>query len=984
MAKVLTLNAGGLSTDPSSITAGNGTMTKADNVVISRPNVIQPRPGFHKDGTSWAAGTTDYVPVTIWPKDGAAYYFVGRTGAGDFGLFAQSSKGRMTGTATPPNYAVADTSMVDARGNIYLTTTDGVRKITKEPSGVEEGTDAGFEDAGLPPVPSGTAGAGAGTTVWLADDATVAYQWCIRREDDSELTVRSAPSPWMTYTNTSGADQSVVLTIQVPLGVKADDVIEIYRSRTAAPIGSLPTTPTADLYLLDEITITSVIAANAYTYLGGISYEDTQPSQLMGRALYTSPSQQGALAANYPPPKCHQLATWSNCTWFADTITKPYVGVAISKSALLDRTASPKVFPDGSTPRLTFMKSALATGTGGNSYFIVPIETFIIPDGMLSEEYAQIVVGMGVSDTGATFTEGTKITVAETVGGTDYKFTIDNPLLGSGALSFTALFHDIVKITSSDHTEYEFWASDVETYPVADTYRRNFICTASEGETARSLARAISAGMQVPVVTPVEAEVKYLARSFEDPYRSDLYGTLMIEKYAYSGTSFTVSSTKPTVVEGMYPSNSLTSAVDYDKSRLYFSKIDQPEHVPISNWLTIGEKECRILAVTPLETQLVVWTESGVYLVSGSAPSNWRVDLLDSNIRLLSPEAHTALGGSAFGWTNIGVVRISGHRAQTISGGVVQEQLREVGALFGFGTTGSKGIFMASSPSRGLLIVGVPPGLSELKSSYLFVFSLATSAWTKWSMEARTMAYSVKEERLMVSLSDFFELRYEVTEAVERTHDGYHVVYPDSVVDGTIYLGSSSPWTPEVGDRVIITDAILGAISGSVDATASTELPVLDSFGAVVTDSITGDDVTALSGFSFAVTPAYTGTAPALVVAYETIKTELEWNVHTLGDPGTATRWREMQIQLFDTGAATLGVPYMTVGAANEESSTPSTTSLSMPTEAVASRPLRVQFPRQVHRSSHLRPYIKVTEAGWDWKLAGFGVLAYKSGKANR
>lgn len=994
MAKVLTLEAGGLVTDPSSITAGNGTMSQADNVVIARPNVIQPRPGFHKEGDFWATGVTDYVPVTIIPRNGFDYFFVGRNSSGAFGLFAKSSKGAVLGEAEPPDYALANTSYSDARGNTYLTTKDGVRKISRAPTPLEVATTAGFGAAGIPPMPSGKVVQGTGYTEWMASNASVAYQWCLRRVDDNEVVIRSAPSPWVAYTEerdndpTTGLAGSADLRIQLPLGVIDGDVIEIYRSRIMDPIGVTPSSPTADLFLVDEVPVTQSQIDAASTFLDGILYQDTTANQLMGRALYTSPSQGGALAANYPPPKCHQITSWADCTWYADTVSKRYVNIAVTNSGKTDRLnvvdgVPTPIIPDGMAERLAFMRVHLGVGTGGNTYFTTNIAVGL--PGMMTDEYIQVVAGMGVSDAGSVFPEGTKI-VSKEVDGTDYKFTIDKPLNGSGSLAFTTLFHDVVSISSGAHTTYEFWASEDETYPdtADDPYRRNFICTANEGDTAGSLARVINAGMEVHASSPTEVKLNYNARSYIDPFISELYGTVFIESSEFNAQSFTVSSTKPAAVEARLPSYTLESAYDTNKGRLYFSKIEQPEHVPVTNWISVGEEGCRILAVTPLATQLIIWTEAGVYRLTGSAPNLWRVSLVDSSVRLISPEAQCALAGAAFAWTNIGIVQCNGHSVRTISGGIVQDDIRAVTRKFGYGSTGNKGIFMAPHFADGLLVIGVPSGTSQIKSDHLLVKCLATDTWTKWSMEARTMVYSETDEILIASLSDYFELRYETTEGFDRTHDGYHAVTPDGVIDGTVYLDSTSTWTPEIGDRVIITDGDLGAVFGTVETAGTSELPVVDTDGETVVDSLTGETVYALTGYYFTLDPAYAGTDPLLVVAYETIVVEMQWNVHTLGDPGIATRWMEMQIELFDTGAPTIGEPSLTVGAANEASSVPATNSLAMPTAAVASRPFRIQLPRQVHRSSHLKPYIKVAEAGWEWKLAGFGVLANRSGRASR
>ena len=426
------MNAGGSSTDPPSITAGKGTMTKASNVVITRPNVVEPRPAFLNDASSWVAGTKDFTPNKLISRSDADVYFIGKTPFGLWSLFSSSSLGPMSGNAEPPNFASGNTSVADMRGNTYITTSTGIRKITGAPKEIDSGTPKYFEDAGLPPMPTGTVAAAPSSTLeaaWLGQNETVAYQCCLRREDGNGVTIRSAPSPWITHTNTSISDIRPGLTIQLPTGAKEDDVIEVYRARIAMPIGSTPTTPTADLYLVDEITITSAMAADLHTLHLGVSYVDNNTSQLMGMALYTSPSQEGALGANYPPPKCLQIAPWKNCMWYADTRTKHYVNLALTASSFIDRTLLSPVPPEHTASAIVFMTVANATAQGGNDYFMMPVDGFdAAGPGMEADERAQLAVGMGVSAS-SYVPVGTHITSIETnEAGSHYKITIDQNL----------------------------------------------------------------------------------------------------------------------------------------------------------------------------------------------------------------------------------------------------------------------------------------------------------------------------------------------------------------------------------------------------------------------------------------------------------------------------------------------------------------------------------------------------------------------------
>ena len=69
-------------------------------------------------------------------------------------------------------------------------------------------------------------------------------------------------------------------------------------------------------------------------------------------------------------------------------------------------------------------------------------------------------------------------------------------------------------------------------------------------------------------------------------------------------------------------------------NRLYFSDPDEPESVPLLNYVDIGAQQSPILALVPLRNALLVFKSDGVWRVTGYGPTNWTVDPLDPTMRL--------------------------------------------------------------------------------------------------------------------------------------------------------------------------------------------------------------------------------------------------------------------------------------------------------------------------------------------------------------
>ena len=81
------------------------------------------------------------------------------------------------------------------------------------------------------------------------------------------------------------------------------------------------------------------------------------------------------------------------------------------------------------------------------------------------------------------------------------------------------------------------------------------------------------------------------------------------------------------------------------RGRLYWSKIQEPEAVPLLNFTDVGDRNRDILALVPLDRALIVFKEDGIYSVTGSAPSSWIVDEIDTTLRFIDQRLRSPHGG---------------------------------------------------------------------------------------------------------------------------------------------------------------------------------------------------------------------------------------------------------------------------------------------------------------------------------------------------
>ena len=138
--------------------------------------------------------------------------------------------------------------------------------------------------------------------------------------------------------------------------------------------------------------------------------------------------------------------------------------------------------------------------------------------------------------------------------------------------------------------------------------------------------------------------------------------TPTVNTFTLTGTAITVNGTT-----GKFFLTSVKSDNETFGNRLYFSKTNQPEAVPILNYLEIGPRNKEIKRIIALRDNLFVLKEDGVYIVTGSSATNANLSsgsgftyrLLSNSTQILGPDTAQVLNNQIFMLSNQGVVSIS-------------------------------------------------------------------------------------------------------------------------------------------------------------------------------------------------------------------------------------------------------------------------------------------------------------------------------------
>jgi hypothetical protein len=600
-----------------------GALLKANNTVINRSGVIEPRRGIKAYGSSFGV-SSDRCKQLLEYK-GRIIRHIGNKlayddGTGNFTNFLGDYLEPASG------YRIKST---EAKGNFYFTTSEGVKKISARSPADFNLVDA-IEDAGGPKAIAGVLSLN-GASGFLLNNNTVAYRILWIYTDRNQNLIFGAPSASMTISNTSGGTRNVQVNFQVPYDVNTTDYkYRLYRSEMSAS-----GTPSDELYQVYEGTVTP-----AQITSGTISVIDSldESLRLGGVPLYTNQySGEGILSSNEPPPAAKDVALFKGHMFYANTRTRHS-----TQFTILDLSS-----------------------------FVAGTSTFVI---------------------------GTS----------------------SPASSFTYTFNTTENIAT----------------------RTAKLDPLSIENTANSLVRVIN-GNSAEIVTAY-----YLSVLGETPGKILLQRKTLIDNPFYIGTTHAAITTSfsPELGTGSSLTTKVLSSTESIGNRLYYSKFQEIEAVPLLNYIDIGSQDQEILRIISLRESLFVLKGDGVYRLAGDPGANpvWDIGAFDLTSIIKAPDTAVTLSNSCYYFSNQGIVKLNESTLEPISDPIKDK-------LIPFLSTNPNSVsasFAVGYESDKALLVWTVLTKNDTQSTVCYRYSLLTQAWTEWKIPKTCVVLNSHEDKL--------------------------------------------------------------------------------------------------------------------------------------------------------------------------------------------------------------------------------------------
>jgi hypothetical protein len=234
---------------------------------------------------------------------------------------------------------------------------------------------------------------------------------------------------------------------------------------------------------------------------------------------------------------------------------------------------------------------------------------------------------------------------------------------------------------------------------------------------------------------------------------------------------------------------------------VYYSKISQPEAVPLVNYLDIGPKDSAIQRIIELRDNLFVLKEDGVYIITGSSAPNFGARLLDGSVKITAPDTAVVLNNKIYCLSSEGVVAITEGGVSIISRSIEDKILGVTNFKFNR-TTIPFGLAYDSDRSY---TIWLQERNTDTVATQAYRYNTFTQTWTRWTKSATCALVNqtndllyigdgdrnyLMQERKNFDRTDYADRDFDLTiPATGITNNGY-----------TVELSSNS--NVEVGDVV--------------------------------------------------------------------------------------------------------------------------------------------------------------------------------------
>ncbi len=763
----LVIKAQGLNTFPNYFNISPSNLLEALNIVIDRDNIIEPRRGFFEYGNTFG-GVDDRVKQLTTYKNRVLRHVENDiqydNGEGTFIDFSGEVTEVETGLRIKSN---------EQNGNLYFTTSEGIKKLSAA-NALSFATTAVQSAGGVKALNlNGTVDYS--TPGFLSTLNKVAYRQVWGITDANDNLILGSPSNRLVLENVSGSSAVVELNFPVPSDVTSTSYFyQIYRTAIFDNSAS-DVDPGDEMYLVYEDFVTSgEITAGTIGPIVDITPEDIRAG---GALLYTNPkSGEGIEQANEKPPFATDLATYKGYTFYSNTSTVQRLNFSVlSVDDFISGTSTLTITDGTDTTTYTFRGTkgnAVITFSGAAADFENAgpgtAKYFTLNSSLNDREYLFWFKKSAVNDLEPSVTGKINIELDTTATATvaDIAAVAAQALIDTGDFNVNTVGLAL-NIAWANNGPIAASGGYVDTVGASLTLTSFSNGTGEDASTNRVfLPRVPAVGEVGP--TPSQ-QIEQFSTSLVNVINSqdalvsayylsgfnDVPGQILLENRIVTGDAFWIYANSTLTGGEFNPSlpatnvNTVISQNEVKPNRMYYSKFQQPEAVPLVNYLDVGPRDRAITRIVALTDSLFVFKEDEIYRLSGdTAP--FQVTSFDKSVYLTAPDSAAVLNNQIYALTTQGVVQVSEGGVQVISRPIENRVL----GVQKFGDAYKTVSFGVSYESDRAYHLWTMTNADDEVGTQCFRYNTFTSTWTRWDLEATCGLVNFADNKMYLGAGD--------------------------------------------------------------------------------------------------------------------------------------------------------------------------------------------------------------------------------------
>lgn len=767
----VTIKAKGISTLNNPFSAvPEGSLYEALNIVIDRNEVIEPRRGLTQYGNTFGDGT-DRAKQLFNYKDVILRHVLNEL---QYDSDLEGTFLPFAGSAVNEIQSGLRIKGIEANGNFYFTTLTGIKKLSAKSAA--DFPNISIQDAGVAKALDVSATPNYSNSGFLEANSKVAYRllWGYRDNNDN-LLLGSSSARTVVYNVSTTNSCFVNLETAIPNEIQSTNYFyQLYRTGITTgdltPTVQEPFDPGDEMYLVFEESLTSADILAGKVEITDITPEDFRKN---GTLLYSNPSSgDGIESANEKPPFAKDIALYKNYTFYANTSTVQRLNFSFLSIQDFVTNVTNFVVQDGtSTNTYLFQGSqetytATFTGSAATDFYNVAPGTAKYMTLESANDLIKYCVWwyQSVNDEEPALPGYLNIKVDLSAGIPSLTDVIDKTELA--ILASTNDFNvEVIGTVMTIPCANNGYVTDTPVETVSNGF---FTITKDDNGTGEDAANKKIFLPRIPTGTEngptVSQQLEQVATSLinvlneEDNivyayYQSgfnDVPGDVLLEQQDTTGPVFWLTSNEGQAFNPTLPAsgNAVSSTNEVSPNRIYYSKLQQPEAVPLANYIDIGPKDREIKRIIALRDSLFIFKEDGIYRLSGDNPT-FTVAPFDFSTQVLAADTAIVLNNQIYAFSTQGVCQVTDTGVQIISRPIENQLLRII--QYPAYKTASFGVSYETDRSY---ILWLPSSNTDEVATIAFRYNTFTSCWTKWNKTQTCGIVNFADDKLYCGAGD--------------------------------------------------------------------------------------------------------------------------------------------------------------------------------------------------------------------------------------